>query len=192
MLVGNAEWQVNKYMKQLYKISVDTNGYMKTSKAGVLPSNARWRRRDCSLLLLSVLCRGEMWWMALLTFPHGYNICISLAMLEKLVAFWAASCAKLPLYFLLPSHLGGWLLQRHVLPSGQHCCLQLSGVRCLQQHTEAVGPVEAWGCIPCTGTGGCGSCQHSGRVHLRRHRHACWPGEDQAANADADADIQHR
>lgn len=170
---------------------------MKTSKAGVLPSNAGWWRKGCSLLLLSVLCRGKMQWVALPTSPRGSGCnhphwfgYVCWKSWWCFADFWAVSRAKLPSYLLLPSHLGGWLLQRHVLPAGQHCCLQLSGVWCLQQHAAAAGPVEAWGCIPRTGTGGCGSCQHSGWVHLRWHWHACWPGEDQAA--DANADIQHR
>lgn len=81
--------------------------------------------------------------------------------------------------------VGGRLLQRHVLPAGQHRRLQLRGVRRLQQHATAPQPAPPRRPISHAGARRRGSGQHGGRVCLCGHRLSCGPGKNKATDANA-------
>lgn len=81
---------------------------------------------------------------------------------------------------------GDRLLQGHVLPTGQHHRLQLGGIWLLQQRPEAHQSVSPWRWAPPLRPAGPDSGQHADGARVCGPRCPRRPGQDPAADADAD------
>lgn len=82
------------------------------------------------------------------------------------------------------SWVAGWLLQGHVLPTGQHRHLQLRGVWSLQQHAAVPQPAPPRGPGRRALAHRHDSGQRRGWGHLRGHWHPCGTGQDKATDAN--------